>query len=95
VRVAVRARLAAEGGQSREAEAGFAAAAATFREFGMTFWLAVTLTEHGGWLVSEGRENEAEPMLFEARETLSRLDAKPWLDRVEAAEAGPRAKVRA
>jgi hypothetical protein len=34
-------------------------------------------------------------MLFEAREMFSRLDAKPWLDRVEAAEAGPRAKVRA
>jgi len=30
-----------------EREAGFAAAASTFCEFGMPFWLAVTLLEHG------------------------------------------------
>ncbi len=90
-----RARLAAEDGESRKAERGFADAVATFREFGMPFWLAVTLTEHGEWLVSEDRASEAEPILTEARETFERLQAKPWLERVEAAEARPRAEARA
>jgi predicted ATPase/class 3 adenylate cyclase len=90
-----RARLAAEDGETRKAERGFAGATATFREYGMPFWLAVTLTEHGEWLVSEGRASDAEPMLAEARETFTRLEAKPWLDRVEVAFAGPRAEVPA
>ena len=42
-----RARLAAEDGEIQKAERGFAGAAAAFREFGMSFWLAETLTEHG------------------------------------------------
>jgi hypothetical protein len=83
-------RLAADDGESRKAEHGFAAAAATFREFGMPFWLAVTLTEHGEWFVSEDRAGEAEPMLTEARETFERLGAKPWLARLESTEARPR-----
>jgi predicted ATPase len=90
-----RARLAAEDGESRKAEQGFAAAAVTFREFGMPFWLAVTLTEHGEWLLSEDRVAEADPLLAEARETFERLQAKPWLERVEAAEARPREEARA
>jgi class 3 adenylate cyclase/tetratricopeptide (TPR) repeat protein len=90
-----RARLAAQDGESQKAEQGFAAAAVTFREYSMPFWLAVTLTEHGEWLVSEDRASEAEPMLTEARETFERLQAKPWLERVEAAEARPRAEARA
>jgi tetratricopeptide (TPR) repeat protein len=90
-----RARLAAKDGESRKAERGFAAAASTFREFGMPFWLAIILTEQGEWLVSEGRPAEAEPLLAEARETFERLQAKPWLERVETAEAGPRAEARA
>jgi tetratricopeptide (TPR) repeat protein len=76
-----RARLAAADGHDRQAEAGFAVAASTFREFGMPFWLAVTLLEHGEWLVSQGRVGEAEPVLAEAREIFGRLEAKPWLER--------------
>jgi tetratricopeptide (TPR) repeat protein len=90
-----RARLAAQDGDSQKAEQGFAAAAATFREYSMPFWLAVTLTEHGEWLASEDRASEAEPMLTEACETFERLQAKPWLERVEAAESRPRTEARA
>jgi len=90
-----RARLAADDGDTPKAERGFAAAASTFREFGMPFWLAVSLTEHGECLVSEDRASDAEPMLTEARETFERLQAKPWLERVEAAEARPREEARA
>jgi predicted ATPase/class 3 adenylate cyclase len=90
-----RARLAAHEGETGKAESAFAAATATFREFGMPFWLAATLTDHGEWLVSEGRALEAEQLLAEARETFERLGAEPWLSRVEkAAEAGRREEVR-
>jgi tetratricopeptide (TPR) repeat protein len=90
----VRARLAAEDGEAEKAERGFGSAAAIFREYGMPFWLAVTLTEQGEWLVSEGRAGEAEPLLGEARETFERLGATPWLTRVENAQAGPREEVQ-
>jgi predicted ATPase/class 3 adenylate cyclase len=90
-----RARLAVADGKTQRAERGFVTAASTFREFGMPFWLAVTLTEHGEWLVAEGRASEAEPLLTEAGETFARLAAKPWLERVEAAEVGPRTEVPA
>jgi class 3 adenylate cyclase/tetratricopeptide (TPR) repeat protein len=88
-----RAGVAADDGETRKAERGFAAAAATFREYGMPFWLAVTLTEHGEWLVAEDRAAEAEPLLAEARKTFERLGANPWLERLESVEARPRAEV--
>ncbi len=87
------ARVAAQDGETRKAERGFGAAAATFREHGMPFWLAVTITEHGEWLIAEDRVAEAEPLLAEARETFERLGATPWLARLESAEARPRAEV--
>ncbi len=88
--VRFRARLAAADGDIRGAESGFAAAASGFREFGMPFWLAVTLTEHGEWLAGQGRADEAGPLHAEAREIFDRLEATPWLGRL----AGPREEVR-
>src|SRR5205085_1178461 len=76
-----RARLAAD------AEAGadhFRAAAATFRELGMPFWLAVSLLEHAEALAADGRPSEAEPPLAEAREIFERLRARTWLERAGA-----------
>jgi hypothetical protein len=90
-----RARLAVSDGDNRKAEDAFAGAAATFREFGMPFLLAVTLTEHAEWLVAEGRAGEAEPKLDEASETFVRLETTPWLERVEAIAARPRTEVHA
>jgi tetratricopeptide (TPR) repeat protein len=83
----VRARLAANDGEIRKAEQGFGAAAGIFREYGMPFWLAVTLTEQGEWLIAEDHVNEAKPLLAEARETFERLGAEPWLARLESLEA--------
>jgi thioesterase domain-containing protein len=68
-------------------DAGFEAAAARFRELGIPFWLAVTLLEHGEALVSDGRSDEAQPLLAEARELFEQLGAKPWLERL--AQASP------
>jgi predicted ATPase/class 3 adenylate cyclase len=77
-----RARLAAARGDEGAAETGFQAAAGIFREFGLPFWLAVTLLEHGELLDGEGRVDDADPLLAEAREIFERLEAKPWLERV-------------
>ena len=76
-------------------EEGFNGAAGGFREYNLPFWLAVAQLEHGEWLAARGRTEEATPRLVEAREIFERLGATPWLTRVEAAEALPRAEVQA
>jgi tetratricopeptide (TPR) repeat protein len=88
-----RARLAAHAGERRRAERDFIAAAATFREYGMPFWVAVTLTEHSEWLVGESRSVDADPRLAEAREIFERLGATPWLERIEGVQTAPPAEV--
>jgi class 3 adenylate cyclase/predicted ATPase len=55
----------------------FKAAAAGFREYGLRFWLAVTLLEHGE-LTGDTASLE------EAREIFERLEARPWLERLGA-----------
>ena len=40
-------------------------------------------------LAANGRTDEAAPLFAEARGTLERLAAKPWLDRLTAAETAP------
>jgi class 3 adenylate cyclase/tetratricopeptide (TPR) repeat protein len=77
-----RARLAAERGETSAVEPRFGEAARIFREFGIAFWLAVTDLDNGEWLVEQGRADEAEGMLAEAREIFERLGAVPYLERV-------------
>ncbi len=79
-----RARLAAARGEHEGVEQGFKTAAGIFREHGLTFLMAVTELEHGEWLVGQGRGEEAEPLLLEAREIFERLEAKPWSERANA-----------
>jgi tetratricopeptide (TPR) repeat protein len=62
----------------------FRAATALFREFGIAFYQAVTQLEHGEWLIGQGRSDEADPLLAEAAEAFERIQATPWLERVEA-----------
>ena len=66
-----------------------------FRELAVPFYLAVTQLEHSEWLVGQGRAEEAEPLLSEARETFERLEARPWLERVEATTGSSQTKVPA
>ena len=66
------------------ADSDYAAAATRFRELELPFWLAVTLLEHGEWLGEQGRSNEAEPLLAEARGIFEQLGATPWLERAGA-----------
>jgi tetratricopeptide (TPR) repeat protein len=78
-----RARLA---GDDPSADGAFASAESRFDELGMVFWRAVTQLEHGEWLLSGDRPDEAEPLLTEAREIFERLQATPWLERLAAVE---------
>jgi len=70
-----RARLA---GSEDAAAESFQAAAKRFRELKIPFWLAVTQLEHGE-LTGDAS------LLDDAREIFERLDARPWLVRLEAA----------
>lgn len=78
-----RARLEARAGNSIDAEAGFKAAAGMFREMGASVYLAVTLMEHGEWLTDQDRATESAPLLGEARAIFERLEAGPWLERLD------------
>ncbi|MBD0291799.1 MAG: tetratricopeptide repeat protein, partial [Thermoleophilia bacterium] len=86
----LQARLTAARGERDGVEPKYKRAAAVFRELGTPFWLAVTLLEHGEWLVASGRGDEAVPLLDEAREIFERLRARPWLERVDGAAGAPR-----
>jgi len=81
----LRARLDAARGLDEGIDERFHTAAGIFRGFDFIFYLAVTQLEHGEWLEAEGRGEEAQPLLAEAREAFERLHATPWLERVERA----------
>ena len=61
----------------------------------MPFYLAVSELEHAEWLAEQGRAEEAEPLLAEAREIFERLGATPWLERADRAGAPKPAEVPA
>ena len=87
-----RAKLAAD---PADAERGFRRAEEIFLDHELTFWLAVTQLEHAEWLAGEGRDSDAEPLLAEAREAFKRLEARPWLERLDAADVLEQAEVQA
>ena len=91
----LRARLDAARGSHDGIDDRFRAATALFREFGIAFYQAVTQLEHGEWLIGKGRADEADPLLTEAAETMERLQATPWLERVQALTATPGQEVPA
>ena len=77
------ARLAARRGETTAIDELSNAAIARFRELGTPFWLAVTLLEHAEWLAGEGRVEQAQAGLLEAREIFERLKCGPWLERLD------------
>ena len=88
-------RRAALDGDEGVADAGFASAARILREIETPFNLAVACLDHAEWLCASGRPDEARPLFAEAREIFERLQAAPWLERVDrlVAEAGELAAV--
>jgi tetratricopeptide (TPR) repeat protein len=81
----LRARLNAVEGHHAKVEQGFRTAGGLFREFGMTFHLAVTQLEFGEWLAEQDRRPEARDLLEEAGAIFQQLRATPWLARTEQA----------
>ncbi len=79
----VRAQLAASEGDSEAAESGFKRASGTFRELGIPLWIGASLLEYAEWLTTESRAADAEALLSEARDIFERLEARPWLERLE------------
>ena len=61
-----RARLAAMDLDDAAAEASFWWAAARFRDIGAHFYVAVTLLEHGEWLLERGRKRDADDLIKQA-----------------------------
>jgi predicted ATPase/class 3 adenylate cyclase len=82
------ARLAAARDDRERVELGYAAAAERFRALSMPFLLAITLLEHGEWLVGQGRAEDAESLLSEARGIFEQLRASPWLERLQHSSLG-------
>ncbi|HYV02298.1 MAG TPA: adenylate/guanylate cyclase domain-containing protein [Actinomycetota bacterium] len=78
-----RARLAAARGDGASVEPRFKEAAGLFREIAAPFHMAVTLLDHGEWLAGSGRFDDAKHLLNEAREIFERLDARPWIERLD------------
>ena len=66
-----------------DAEAEFRIAERVFTELELPFFLARARYEAAARLLAADRESEAEPLLAAAAETFERLQARPWLDRVE------------
>ena len=85
-----RARLA---GDDPGADRHFTAAATQLRALELPFHLAVVQLEHGEWLTARGQPDGAQPLLAEARDTFDRLQARPWLERLNAVAPGTTAEV--
>jgi predicted ATPase/class 3 adenylate cyclase len=87
-----RAQLAARSEKAEEAERLLKRAGALFQELAVPFHLAVTRLEHAEWLGAQGRTEEMQPLTLEARQIFERLEARPWLDRLDAVHAHPAAE---
>jgi len=80
--VRLRARLDAARGEQQQIDERFRSAAGIFGEFDFVFYLAVTQLEHAEWLASQGRSEDAQTLIVDARKTFEQLRATPWLERV-------------
>jgi tetratricopeptide (TPR) repeat protein len=81
------ARLGARRGDHDHVEREYRAAERAFADQGLVFHHAVSQLEHAEWLTTQGRAVDAQPLLTEARETFERLEANPWLQRLDAVGA--------
>ena len=87
----LRARFEAARGEHSRVDERFRSAASIFRDRSVVFYLAVTQLEHAEWLFEQGRAEDAEPLLMEARDAFERLRARPWVERAARLAITPRA----
>src|SRR5205823_14726787 len=76
--------LLARRGDMKSADERLATAARQLQEVEAPFNLAQILLDHAELLSGAGREDEAAPLLEQARTIFERLGAKPWLERANA-----------
>jgi predicted ATPase/class 3 adenylate cyclase len=79
-----RARLELTQGRLERVEERFRTSAAIFEEAGLIPFLATVRAELAEWLVQQGREADAEPLLSQAVATFEALRMQPWLTRLAA-----------
>jgi class 3 adenylate cyclase/tetratricopeptide (TPR) repeat protein len=82
-------------GNDPGADRHFTTATAQLRVLELPFHLAVVHLEHGEWLTARGRPDDAQPLLADARDTFERLQAGPWLERIDAVAPDSTAQVLA
>jgi class 3 adenylate cyclase/tetratricopeptide (TPR) repeat protein len=83
--------LAVRRGDIRKADERLLAATRELREIEAPFVLAQVLLDHAELLQGVGREDEAAPLLAEARAIFERLGAQPWLGRIDSLDPVVRA----
>jgi tetratricopeptide (TPR) repeat protein len=76
--------LAARRGDRKLADERLATAARELEEIEAPFNLAQVLLDHAELLSAAAREDEAAPLLAQARTIFERLGARPWLERADA-----------
>jgi tetratricopeptide (TPR) repeat protein len=76
--------LAARRGDMKSADERLATAARELEEIEAPFNVAQILLDHAELLSGERREDEAAPLLAQARAIFERLGARPWLERADA-----------
>jgi class 3 adenylate cyclase len=79
------ARLDARGGNHEHVERNLRSAEIVFADRGLVFHQAVTQLDLAEWLLGRERADDAQRLLTEARATFERLEASPWLERVDSA----------
>jgi len=80
----VRANAAAASGRDDEAADAYAIALANARNLGYAYWLAPVLADYGTWLVASGRDDDAAPLVAEARQLFEAMGAVLSLRRLDA-----------
>jgi tetratricopeptide (TPR) repeat protein len=66
-------------------EADLRRAITILTDLGYVYWLARARADLAGWLAAHGRSDEAAPLLTDAVDCLTRLGARPDLDRIRPA----------
>jgi ATP/maltotriose-dependent transcriptional regulator MalT len=90
-----RARIDAHRDEHEHVDDDYQTAEQIFAQHGLVFYRAATELEHAEWLLAQQSSGEARPLLDHARETFEQLEAKPWLERLAAAEATVSAEIPA